>query len=437
MSFSSLGLSRSLVNSIETIGYQDPTPIQEASIPAILRGRDVLACAQTGTGKTASFTLPIVEILQNTKGKHRMPRSIILTPTRELAAQVQKNFNQFAGNSSLKSILLTGGELMASQERLLKKGVDVIIATPGRLLDMYDRGKLILCNVKIVVIDEADKMLDMGFMPDVDQLMSFLSPLRQTLMFSATIAEEIRKISQRYQFNPQEIKITRSAKTAETIDQYVVHTEKMLKREILRQILREQAGKEQAIIFCNRKSDVDILAKSLSGHGFSAQALHGGFAQYQRNETLQAFRDNKYQLLVTSDVTARGIDIDNINLVFNFDVPINEEDYVHRIGRTGRAGNKGKSITLVTKMDLRQLSKIENLTKQKLQELVVAAPVKVVVERAVVEKVEKFVEPRRSSKVEERVDRHSNKAIIGFGDFIPAFMLVDPYAKMRATTQAA
>ncbi|WP_010297713.1 DEAD/DEAH box helicase [Candidatus Odyssella thessalonicensis] len=401
MSFSEIGLTSELAETVAKLGYDCPTPIQNTAIPLALQGKDILACAQTGTGKTAAFLLPTIEIIKHSRSRHRLPSAVILAPTRELATQVYDNFLSYTAGTNLKAISVVGGEIISIQERILKKGVDILIATPGRLIDLFERGKLILTNVKVVVIDEADRMLDMGFMPEVDKIFSFLPRLRQTLMFSATISPEIKRISQSYQILPCEIKISRSAKTAETIEQSVFYVEEMQKRVALRKVLRSHPSVEPTVIFCNKKKDVDILAKSLQRHGFSAQALHGDMDQRSRNETLENFRKGNYRILVTTDVAARGIDVSGITLVINFDVPVHEEDYVHRIGRTGRAGKNGVAIMFVTKGETKKLKRIESLIKQDIKEI--------------------QIDLNEIMEEEEPTEK-----VVGFGKIIPPFMLIDP-----------
>ncbi|MET4697151.1 superfamily II DNA/RNA helicase [Constrictibacter sp. MBR-5] len=360
MTFADLGLGDGVLRAVADAGYTQPTPIQEQAIPVVLMGRDVLGCAQTGTGKTAGFTLPMIEILAAGRARARMPRSLIIEPTRELAAQVAENFNVYGKYHKLSMALLIGGESFTEQQRLLERGVDVLIATPGRLLDLFERGKIILTDVRVLVIDEADRMLDMGFIPDVERIVSLLPPLRQTLFFSATMAPEIRRLADAFLSNPKEISVAPPASPALTVEQHltIVHDED--KREALRELLRAEDVRN-AIIFCNRKRDVDILLKSLVKYGFDAVALHGDMPQHKRTETLDRYRTGQVRLLVASDVAARGLDIDHVSHVFNFDVPIHAEDYVHRIGRTGRAGRSGKSFTLASPDDGRFVEAIEKM----------------------------------------------------------------------------
>ncbi|MFN8703314.1 MAG: DEAD/DEAH box helicase [Rhodospirillales bacterium] len=360
MNFADLGLSEPVLQAIADAGYTTPTPIQEKAIPYVQMGRDVLGCAQTGTGKTAGFTLPMIDALSQGRAKARMPRSLILEPTRELAAQVAENFDKYGKYLKLTKALLIGGVSMDEQEKALDRGVDVLIATPGRLMDLFDRGRILLHDVKILVIDEADRMLDMGFIPDVERIVSMLPPLRQTLFFSATMAPEIRKLADRFLSNPKEVSVSAPAATADTVTQGIVTVAEREKRETLRRLIRA-AQIKNALVFCNRKRDVDILWKSLKRHGFSAGALHGDMDQGTRSETLEGFKKDEVQILVCSDVAARGLDIGGLSHVFNFDVPINAEDYVHRIGRTGRAGRSGVAYTIASRDDFKFISAIEKL----------------------------------------------------------------------------
>ena len=360
MSFESLGLSAPVLQAVREKGYTTPTPIQEKAIPIVLMGRDVLGCAQTGTGKTASFVLPMIDILAQGRAKMRMPRSLILEPTRELAAQVADNFEMYGKHNKLSMALLIGGVSFEDQERALEKGVDVLIATPGRLLDHFERGKVLLNDVKVLVIDEADRMLDMGFIPDVERIVGLLPPLRQTLFFSATILPEIKRLADRFLSNPKEVTVTPPASTAKNIVQGLVVVPEADKREALRRLIKSQDVKN-AIVFCNRKRDVALLHGSLKKHGFNAAALHGDMSQPARMETLDRFKQGEIQILVASDVAARGLDIVDMSHVFNFDVPFSPEDYVHRIGRTGRAGKTGHSFTIASTSDGQLVEAIEKL----------------------------------------------------------------------------
>ena len=367
MSFSDLGLSADLLRAVADAGYETPTPIQAQAIPEVLTGRDILGCAQTGTGKTASFTLPLIDVLARGRARARMPRSVILEPTRELAAQVAENFDTYGKYHKLTKALLIGGVSYEEQDRLLNRGVDVLIATPGRLLDHFERGRILLNDVKILVIDEGDRMLDMGFIPDVERIVKLLPTNRQTLMFSATMPPEIRRLADAFLTFPKEITVSRPATAAATVTQLLVPApdQDWAKREVLRALIASEQV-TNALIFCNRKRDVDVLSKSLKRHGLNAGALHGDMDQADRMATLDAFKRNEITLLVCSDVAARGLDIDDMSHVFNFDVPIHAEDYVHRIGRTGRAGRSGRALTIATPDDGKFVAAIERLIGNKI-----------------------------------------------------------------------
>ncbi|WP_193180332.1 DEAD/DEAH box helicase [Nisaea sediminum] len=360
MTFSDLGLSDAVVSAVTDAGYTTPTPIQEQAIPHVLMGRDILGCAQTGTGKTASFTLPMIDILAAGRAKARMPRSLILCPTRELAAQVSENFVKYGKHNQLNMALLIGGVAFSEQEQKLDRGVDVLIATPGRLLDHFERGRILLTDVKVLVIDEADRMLDMGFIPDVERIVSLLPRIRQTLFFSATISKEIRKLADAFLINPKEITVAAASSAAETVKQARVKVAVKDKRAALRSLIDSEKP-TNAIIFCNRKRDVGVVHRSLKRHGYNAVELHGDMSQPDRMKTLQRFKDGDADLLCASDVAARGLDIAGLSHVFNFDVPTHAEDYVHRIGRTGRAGRDGRAFTLTTSEEEKYLQAIIKL----------------------------------------------------------------------------
>jgi superfamily II DNA/RNA helicase len=366
MDFTDLGLSENALRAVADAGYAVPTPIQQQAIPVILSGRDILGCAQTGTGKTASFTLPMIDVLAAGRAKARMPRSLILEPTRELAAQVAETFDLYGKYHKLTKGLMIGGESMADQLKVLERGVDVLIATPGRLLDVFDRGKLLLNDVRILVIDEADRMLDMGFIPDVERIVSLVNRMRQTLFFSATMPPAIRRLADAFLSNPKEIIIAPPATPAGTVTQGLLVVPdrgaggQKAKRAALRHLL-EREDISTALIFCNRKRDVGVLHRSLLRHGYDAAMLHGDLAQATRTEVLDRFRKGEIKLLVCSDVAARGLDISGVSHVFNFDVPSNAEDYVHRIGRTGRAGRLGSAFTVAAPEDGKYVAAIEQL----------------------------------------------------------------------------
>jgi len=357
MTFADLGLGPEVLKAVEDSGYNTPTPIQEKAIPFVLMGRDVLGTAQTGTGKTASFTLPMIDILASGQTKARMPRSLILEPTRELAAQVSENFEKYGKYNKLSMALLIGGVSFADQEAKLDKGVDVLIATPGRLLDHFERGKVLLNGVKTLVIDEADRMMDMGFIPDVERIVSLMPPIRQTLFFSATMSKDMRKLADKFLMNPKEVKVEAPSQAASTVTQALFTVHKREKRPALRKLLNDPTV-TSSFIFCNRKRDVDILLGSLKKHNFNAGAMHGDMSQSERMETLEKFKSKEISHLVCSDVAARGIDVSSVSHVFNFDVPIHSEDYVHRIGRTGRAGQEGHAFTLTCRGDEKFLAAI-------------------------------------------------------------------------------
>ncbi|WP_298961408.1 DEAD/DEAH box helicase [uncultured Methylobacterium sp.] len=366
MSFAELGLSDKVLQAVTESGYTTPTPIQAQAIPHVLGRRDVLGVAQTGTGKTAAFTLPMLTMLEQGRARARMPRTLVLEPTRELAAQVVENFERYGSNHKLNVALLIGGVSFADQDLKITRGVDVLIATPGRLLDHFERGKLLLSGVELLVIDEADRMLDMGFIPDIERIVKMVPFTRQTLFFSATMPPEIQRLADDFLHNPVRIEVARPASTASTITQRLVATgaEGHQKRKTLRKLIRAAEDLKNGIIFCNRKRDVAQLQKSLSNHGFTVAALHGDMDQRARMAALDAFRSGEIPLLVASDVAARGLDIPAVSHVFNFDVPHHAEDYVHRIGRTGRAGRSGAAFTLVGRGDEKSLAAIESLIGQ-------------------------------------------------------------------------
>ncbi|GAA0585037.1 DEAD/DEAH box helicase [Rhizomicrobium electricum] len=366
--FVGLGLSDDLLRAVHEAGYRTPTPIQAEGIPHVMARRDIIGIAQTGTGKTASFTLPMIEMLARGRAKARMPRSLILEPTRELAAQVAESFEKYGKYNKLSMALLIGGTSFDEQDRKIDRGVDVLIATPGRLLDHFERGKLMMTQVQLLVIDEADRMLDMGFIPDVERICKMLPFTRQTLFYSATMPAEIRRLTEQFLSNPVRVEVARPATTADNIKQELVQVpnDEWAKREALRTLIKEAGEITNAIVFCNKKHTVDIVAKSLSKHGFNAAPLHGDLDQSVRTRTLDGFRSGEITILVASDVAARGLDIPAVSHVFNFDVPYHCDDYVHRVGRTGRAGRSGEAYMLVTSSDGKYVEAIEKLTKTKL-----------------------------------------------------------------------
>jgi superfamily II DNA/RNA helicase len=366
MSFSHLGLSEKVLAAVAATGYTTPTPIQEQAIPHVLARRDVLGIAQTGTGKTAAFVLPMLTMLEKGRARARMPRTLILEPTRELAAQVKENFDKYGAGQKLNVALVIGGVSFGDQDTKLTRGVDVLIATPGRLLDHTERGGLLLTGVELLVIDEADRMLDMGFIPDIERICKMIPFTRQTLFFTATMPPEIRRITETFLHNPEKVEVSRPATTAVGVSQFQVSVgrEPHEKRETLRRLLRGATDLQNAIIFCNRKREVALLYKSLQKHGFAVGALHGDMDQSARTAALDQFRKGEIPLLVASDVAARGLDIPTTSHVFNFDVPHHADDYVHRIGRTGRAGRAGTAITIVSPLDFKSMAAIEKLIGQ-------------------------------------------------------------------------
>jgi superfamily II DNA/RNA helicase len=366
MSFSHLGLSAKVLSAIESAGYKTPTPIQEQAIPHVLQRRDVLGIAQTGTGKTAAFVLPMLTMLEQGRARARMPRTLILEPTRELAAQVAEQFEKYGKNHKLNVALIIGGVSFGDQDAKLIRGVDVLIATPGRLLDHSERGRLLLSGVELLVIDEADRMLDMGFIPDIERIGKLVPFTRQTLFFTATMPPEIQRIADTFLHNPVRVEVSKPATAATTITQLLVASgrDPADKRETLRGLIRSAEGFKNAIVFCNRKREVAQLHRSLLRHKFNAAALHGDLDQPARMAALESFRKGDVSLLVASDVAARGLDIPAVSHIFNFDVPHHPDDYVHRIGRTGRAGLSGTAITIVAPIDHKSVAAIEKLIGQ-------------------------------------------------------------------------
>jgi superfamily II DNA/RNA helicase len=366
MSFADLGLSEKVKKAVADAGYTTPTPIQTQAIPHVLAKRDVLGIAQTGTGKTAAFTLPMLTLLEQGRARARMPRTLILEPTRELAAQVEENFNKYGAEHKLNVALLIGGVSFGDQDAKITRGVDVLIATPGRLLDHFERGKLLMTGIEILVIDEADRMLDMGFIPDIERICKLTPFTRQTLFFTATMPPEIQRITEQFLSNPVQVEVSRPATAAATITQLLVASgsKDFEKRDTLRRVLRQAEDLKNAIIFCNRKRDISVVVKSLEKHGFSVGGLHGDMDQRARMAMLDAFKNGRIPLLVASDVAARGLDIPDVSHVVNYDVPIHADDYVHRIGRTGRAGRTGTALTIVSRPDTRYLDAITTLLKR-------------------------------------------------------------------------
>ncbi|MEL7729255.1 DEAD/DEAH box helicase [Citromicrobium bathyomarinum] len=366
MKFADLGLSDKLLQAVESAGYTEPTPIQEQAIPPVLMMKDIIGIAQTGTGKTASFVLPMIDILASGRRRALMPRSLILAPTRELAAQVAENFEKYGADHDLQMALLIGGVQMGDQIKALNEGVDVLIATPGRLMDLFERGKILLNGCELLVIDEADRMLDMGFIPDIETICSKLPEPRQTLLFSATMPPPIEKLAQKFLQNPKRIEVSRAASTNENITAFKIPVKPREKRETLRWLLANDLV-ETAIIFANRKTTVREVNKSLQSYGFASGEIHGDMDQSSRIAELNRFKSGDINILVASDVAARGLDVKGVSHVFNFDTPWHPDDYVHRIGRTGRAGAKGRAFTFVTEEDAEAIANVEKLTETKIK----------------------------------------------------------------------
>ncbi|MBA4088340.1 MAG: DEAD/DEAH box helicase [Novosphingobium sp.] len=396
MKFADLGLSDELLQSVLDAGYDEPTPIQAQAIPAVLMMKDIIGIAQTGTGKTAGFVLPMIDILAHGRRRALMPRSLILEPTRELAAQVAENFEKYGKNHDLKMALLIGGVQMGDQVKALQDGVDVLIATPGRLMDLFERGKILLTGCEMLVIDEADRMLDMGFIPDIETICSRLPTTRQTLLFSATMPPPIKKLADKFLSNPKSIEVARPAATNTNIAQFKVRCTSRQKREVLRQLLRTD-NVSTAIVFANRKTTVRELAKSLQRHGFAAGEIHGDMDQSARNAELQKFKDGDISILCASDVAARGLDVKGVSHVFNFDTPWHPDDYVHRIGRTGRGGATGRAFTLVASEDAEAIDNVEKLQGTKIPEF----------KLEIAEKEER--KPRETERREEEPKRESRR----------------------------
>jgi len=454
--FSDLDLDPRVLKAVAEAGYETPTPIQQQAIPFALQGRDVLGIAQTGTGKTASFTLPMITLLGKGRARARMPRSLVLAPTRELAAQVAENFEVYAKHTKLTMALLIGGVSFKDQDRLIDRGVDVLIATPGRLLDHFERGKLMLSGVQIMVVDEADRMLDMGFIPDIEKIFKLTPFTRQTLFFSATMAPEITRITQEFLSSPERVEVARQATTSATVKQAVCifkpsrkDRASKEKRDLLRAVIEFEADKvTNSIVFCNRKVDVDIVAKSLKKHGYNASAIHGDLEQSVRMKTLASFRDGEIKFLIASDVAARGLDIPNVSHVFNYDVPIHSEDYVHRVGRTARAGREGFAFMLCQVTEEKYLVAIENLIEQTIPRIEIPNSATAPVSRAKVAKPEPVnkkeidrpaaaaptapaqpdtaahepaAKPRIAARGRTKKTREQN-VVVGMGDHVPAFL---------------
>ncbi|MBL0848574.1 MAG: DEAD/DEAH box helicase [Candidatus Liberibacter ctenarytainae] len=440
MNFSDLGLSPKVVCAVTDAGYVNPTPIQVRAIPLVLQRRDVCGIAQTGTGKTASFVLPMLTLLEKGRARARMPRTLILEPTRELAAQVADNFEKYGKNYNLNIVLLIGGVPFDKQNKKLERGADVLICTPGRILDHFNRGKLLLNSIETLVIDEADRMLDMGFIPDIENITNLIPLNRQTLLFSATMTEELQKISGKFLRNSERIEVNAPSSTAETIEHCFVatHPQYTTKCKLLQQLVRSQKEIKNAIIFCNQKKDVATLSRLLEKEGFSVCAIHGNMDQGSRMKILNSFKEGTIQLMVASDLAARGLDIPDVGHVFNFDVPSRAENYIHRIGRTGRAGRSGKAFTLVTDKDIKYVDAIESLIEKKIKWLsgdlssLSRSP-------SALEEIKRDFPLNKNQKKEDCLSQKSNVPskkklspslhrkdevdCLGFGETLPAFMM--------------
>ncbi|MEM8985669.1 MAG: DEAD/DEAH box helicase [Pseudomonadota bacterium] len=457
MSFNDLGLGPDVLKAVAETGYENPTPIQAEAIPHAVAGRDVLGIAQTGTGKTASFTLPMIERLSKGRARARMPRSLILAPTRELAAQVSENFETYGKYHKLSMALLIGGVSFGDQDMKLDRGVDVLIATPGRLLDHFERGKLLLTGVQIMVVDEADRMLDMGFIPDIERIFKLTPFTRQTLFFSATMPPEIQRITNQFLQNPVRVEVARQATTAETVTQKIVRVptdDARAKRVGLRALIDREEIKN-GIIFCNRKRTVDVVAKSLQKYDYNAAPIHGDLPQAYRMQTLERFRSGELKLLVASDVAARGLDIPDVSHVFNFDVPIHAEDYVHRIGRTGRAGRSGAAFMLVAPDDKKAYAAILDMTGAQIDELALDGVFENMDASDSRPSRRRAKNPNRRSQGAPKEDTsastdtpaprkrrgrksESEEQIVGLGDHVPAFLMRPvPKTKTGKTQNAA
>jgi superfamily II DNA/RNA helicase len=396
MTFADLGLSDELLRAVNDSGYNDPTPIQRAAIPSVLMGKDLIGIAQTGTGKTAGFVLPMIDILHHGRSRARMPRSLILEPTRELAMQVAENFEKYGKYHPLSMALLMGGVQMGDQVKALEKGVDVLIATPGRLMDLFSRGKIMLNDCNLLVIDEADRMLDMGFIPDIEEICSKLPKSRQTLLFSATMPPPIQKLAAKFLNDPKRVEVARPATANVNIEQRLVEVSADKKKDVLKELIRADDVKN-AIVFCNRKTTVRELTSSLRRAHLHAGQIQGDMDQSARIAEFDRFKRDEINILVASDVAARGLDVKGVSHVFNFDVPWQPDDYVHRIGRTGRAGATGIAITLATKAEGELVERIEKLTGQKIAR--VSAPGKVAkTDEAKAEPKREAKAPRKAAK---------------------------------------
>lgn len=429
MEFKDLGLSEGILKAVEEAGYKEPTPIQAQAIPAIQMCRDVLGLAQTGTGKTAAFTIPMIDALAGGRAKARMPRSLILSPTRELAAQISENFEKYGKyHSQLSMALIVGGTSMDQQIRNLERGVDVLIATPGRLLDLFDRGKILLADIKLLVIDEADRMMDMGFIPDLEKIVSILPPIRQTLFFSATMPGPIKKLADKYLNNPKVITVSAPSSTSVNVEQFLVNVGHPRSKTTTFLKIYEQEDVKNAFIFCNRKRDINEVCRYMKSRHITCAPMHGDMEQDERTAALNKFKAGEIQMLICSDVAARGLDVQGMSHVFNWDVPYNAEDYVHRIGRTGRAGATGRAFTMVLPSDEKALSNIHKLIGRTITVLELAGGQPTATEKPEVPAVKQ--KERRHNRQQKQGNRRrqpvedlDEEASTGsFGDDVPSFL---------------
>ena len=431
--FTDLGLDPNILRAIADVGYEHPTEIQAKGIPSILMMKDVIGIAQTGTGKTGAFTLPMIEVLNGGIAKGRMPRALVLTPTRELAAQVADNIELYAKYINLSHALIVGGVQMGDQIKKLERGVDILIATPGRLLDLHDRGNVLLHDMKFLVIDEADRMLDMGFIPDIEKIIGFLPPLRQNLLFSATMPKAVQKLAEKLMDNPKTIEVAQRSTTAITVTQKLIMLDSVKQKTAQLVHHLKNLDVDSAFVFCNRKRDIDGYADALTKAGLNAGALHGDMSQTMRTQTLAKFKDDKLKILICSDVAARGIDISDVGHVFNMDLPMNAEDYIHRIGRTGRAGKSGEAYSFVTlPADEKYLDAIEKLIGKKIERIEIKAG-----NKPAPQPKQQAKKPQNNKPKPENKKPHSQKeknyhpndesdipSPVGFGDGLPAFMAI-------------
>lgn len=440
--FSDFGLNSQLCEHLDSIGFTAPTFIQQQTITPVLCGQDLIACAQTGSGKTGSFLIPLIHILSESKIKARMPKIVILEPTRELALQILEQLQRLSP-TPITSVLLVGGESTVAQEKLLQQSPDVLIATPGRLLDLCERQKVMLFGIKHIVIDEADRMLDMGFLPDVSKILEYIPICRQTLLFSATFDEEISHFSKKYMLAPKMISIESQGSTVDTIEQFAVDIKDTQKDiatiHLVKKVMENEGKSASVIIFCNRKTHVQDLYKTLQKQNLKVEQLHGDLNQSTRNQTIENFKNNSFQVLVASDIVARGLDVKDLSCVINYDVPSQTEDYVHRIGRTGRAGKSGAAYTLKTPKDKKRWALILKLIQRDIDTYEI--PNSILTDQNS-ETNAPLNEPRQQKNKDKgnskpfakhprhkNFDENSSLPVLGFGDDAPLFFTCEKYKK--------